>query len=1026
MKRIDYLFCCLLFVFYSLKLNAQISVSGGTGLNPAYTSFTKANGLFAALNASAQTGNNIVVSITGDVLTEDGTNSLNGNSWSSIHITPSGNRTLTGNVSGSYMIKLNGADSVTVDGLNNGSNSLVISNTATGPSGTILFIADASKNIFKNCSLLGSTSSQLNGVIYFSTGTTTGNDDNTISNCIISAAGTNLPIFCIYSEGTSSTVANSGTIINDNDISNYFNAANTSIGVLLATGNNVNFGWSITNNRFFQTATRVYTTANTHYGIYIGSGSGYTIEGNRIGFANANGTGTTNMVGNSVPLSGTFPSSFSATGTPNATRYIAIRGSFAVGGVVSSIQNNTIGGFALYTSSGATTTNGIWAGIYITSGNVNIGTVAGNTIGSTTGTGSVYTCSSTSGAMVAGIYVDSRDNVNIQNNTIGAIDAMGSIPSSCGSITGISTLSTLVDGNFDISGNTVGNSTNPNLRMGYLTNAGFLSNSPSSTLSNATGAGVFKGIVCNGGISGSLNGSATAPNSIRNVTLNSTSANAKFRGIEAVASDLKVVANSVSNITTSSARIITASGDISGIGIFLNGGGSPMETENNTVQNLVLTNAGALATNLAGIVSTGGGGNIRRNKIFNFSNLSTGVTTTTPPSVTGIMISAGSSEYVYNNMISLGETPLSYTSYIGIWNTTNSTPYSYIYNNSVHIGGNATGVHSSFCYFRGSFDGNSILTNMYIRNNIFTNTRSGGTGKHYAIANNFTGAALITPGWTLTNGSFNNILNANSANVGYWSGNRTFASWKSVSGSDATSQSGVTVNYIDAANGDLHLVPLSNAAASNKADILAVVSNDFDGQTRNQCPDLGADEFDNSGLYYWDADMDGYGTPSLATAVYFCSNNPTAGYSADTTDCNDASATMHPNATEICGNNMDDNCNSIPDEGCSLTLNLNVFLEAKYFMTGLMRPTLFTTGFNNHNAVCDSIIIELRNASSPFNTVFSNTVLLYNIGLVSLTYPLSLVGNAYFIVIRSRTGIETWSKLPVIFGANTSFDFTRQ
>ena len=66
-------------------------------------------------------------------------------------------------------------------------------------------------------------------------------------------------------------------------------------------------------------------------------------------------------------------------------------------------------------------------------------------------------------------------------------------------------------------------------------------------------------------------------------------------------------------------------------------------------------------------------------------------------------------------------------------------------------------------------------------------------------------------------------------------------------------------------------------------------------------------------IYYRDSDGDGYGDSN--EAVIAGSIAPT-GYVINNTDCNDTVAAINPGATEIAGNNLDDNCNGIID-GCT-------------------------------------------------------------------------------------------------------------
>ncbi|MFM9007055.1 MAG: T9SS type A sorting domain-containing protein, partial [Bacteroidota bacterium] len=70
---------------------------------------------------------------------------------------------------------------------------------------------------------------------------------------------------------------------------------------------------------------------------------------------------------------------------------------------------------------------------------------------------------------------------------------------------------------------------------------------------------------------------------------------------------------------------------------------------------------------------------------------------------------------------------------------------------------------------------------------------------------------------------------------------------------------------------------------------------------------------DNSVTYYADADGDGYGNPNDSQAT--CTGAP-SGYVTDNGDCDDNYNAINPAATEVCNDNIDNNCDGQIDEGC--------------------------------------------------------------------------------------------------------------
>lgn len=402
---------CFVLLAGAANSYAQVTVSGAVSGNGTYATLGAA---FTAIG-TAQASANIVIDITANTTEAAGGAVLGAGNWTTVTIRPSGGaaRTISGAATaGVPLIDFNGADNVTINGLNTGGNSLTISNTtvsANSGTSTIQFRADAAGNTITNCTVLGSSTMAVGtngGNIFFGTGTTTGNDNNTVSNCNIGPAGTNLPTKGIYMNGSTATTAinNSGNTFTANNIYDFFGAAVASAGVYISSGNTDN---SITSNKFYQTAARTHTSSAQHSAIWINntSGNNFQVTGNTIGYASPSATGIYTFTG--VSSSYMIPI-FISVGTTTAT----------------AVSTNTITAMAVSGAMNGTTSSSAFRIIYIGSG---LATCNDNIIGSQTATGAItYTSSSSSNSDVSVIYNFGTSNWTTNNNIIGGITASNS------------------------------------------------------------------------------------------------------------------------------------------------------------------------------------------------------------------------------------------------------------------------------------------------------------------------------------------------------------------------------------------------------------------------------------------------------------------------------------------------------------------------------------------------------------------------------------------------------------------------
>lgn len=713
----------------ALGLATTLASAQNVTVNPGAGNYADLKTAFDRINDGTHTGA-VVISITGDT-TETAPAVLNASgsgaaSYTSINITPSGARTVAGAiVAGSPLIDLNGADNVTIDGLNTAGNALTISNTTistTSGTSTIRFIGGATGNVITNSTILGSSSGIVTantGNIFFSTDANTpnGNDNNTISNNTIGPAGANLPSKGILCNGTQTTIAshNSGNTVTNNNFADIFNATGTSSAMAANAGCNT---WSITNNRFYQTATRTWTTGAVHRAIDLNNSGatsgaqGFTITGNVIGYASPMQTGTYTLTG--------------STG-----KFHAINVTTTTGSALNTIANNTIANISLsgVTSSG-TSTSAIFIGILATNGVTNI---TANTIGSQSATGSiVVSTNTTSNTDVIGIYNFTVDPATYNDNTIGGMTASNAGASGAFIVYGIrnntgNTITLNASGN--LIGGTVANSIQNNSTsttaqtLGLVLNLGIL-NVRNNVFRNLTGAGG----------TGTGNGASVIGISATTATPNHT-----------------LEANTISALSNTNAAAATV---VSGIN-YTGGTGA-----NLVHRNLIHSLSAASATAIIHGIDIRGGTTVYRNNMIRLGTDAAGADITAGVSINGINEFLGTNT-IFNNSVLIRGTGVLGTANTFAFNGQQTVNTRSFQNNNFYnarSNGAGTGKHYGI-RVGGSAPNPAGLTSNY--NNVFVD----GTGGVFGFFNALDVADLAA--WQAATGQDANSLSANPAYVSF-------------------------------------------------------------------------------------------------------------------------------------------------------------------------------------------------------------------------------------------------------------------
>ncbi len=774
----------------------EVKASAGTTGPTGYPTLKDA---FDAINAGTHQGV-LGVDVCNDS-TEAASAALNASGtgssvYTAVMIKPAGGaaRTISGALA-APLVDLNGADNVTIDGLNSGGNALTLSNTSavtTAGTSTVRFIEGATGNTVTRTSILGSsigTVASATGNVLFSTSTIAGgNSNNLISGNDVGPAGANLPSKGIMGLGSGSPNQNVGNVIDGNNIHDFFLAGTgNTAGVSIQANNDTT---TISDNRIYQTATRTFTgSAGVRYsGILVNSATFTTnVTGNVIGFGAADGSGTTTITG-------------TGTGLGNEVRGIVFTNAKQTA-PFSTVSGNTVSGINQTTNRNTTSTSNADTASFV--------------------------------AIHSGSSADAP--ANITGNTVGSLDGSSTIVINAGSVTtSTAPVTAILNYNF------LGGVTIANNNIGSITinnNAGTGSTTSFRGIWVSSTTGVLHSVIDN------VIGGATPAGGITN---NLVGANSAF-AIHVIGASATVTGNMVRNITNNAnnAAVVMS-------GIFMSGSNNVNATTvaRNTIhslRNIVVgaTPGATYAMDLA--ISTNPGSVVERNLVHSIAP----DTSLSGYQVIGLFMrnTGGSSTQVRNNMIRLGLDPAgaSITSPIfiaGIRDAAVTNAANDFYHNSIYIGGSNVVSPGSNTY---AFNSDTVTTTRNFQNNIFWNARSNvGTGGTAHVAIRIGGTTANPPGTT----SNYNVLRAdgNDGVTGIFNALivPTLGDWQTATGQDANSFT-ADPQYIapngDAATGNLHISPANPTPIEGTGLAIGSVTDDYDGDVRASLTptDIGAD-----------------------------------------------------------------------------------------------------------------------------------------------------------------------------------------
>ncbi len=110
----------------------------------------------------------------------------------------------------------------------------------------------------------------------------------------------------------------------------------------------------------------------------------------------------------------------------------------------------------------------------------------------------------------------------------------------------------------------------------------------------------------------------------------------------------------------------------------------------------------------------------------------------------------------------------------------------------------------------------------------------------------------------------------------------------------------------------------------------------------------------------------------------------------------------------------------------TVTLNLTMFLEAFYRGGSLMAANRYDLGLSSDPTETDQVTVNLwapANLSNPTPN-YSFTGTLHTNGTLSISAPGAISGSSFYIAVKHRNHMETWSSGTVLMSTTTTYNFS--